>query len=78
MKAWIHLTRLCGCNYKVPTFPHGTKSLMIKDPQQPERRYRINRAKFFNGERQYRNSWCIEKWSERAERCCVAERNWQT
>lgn len=78
MFAWLHLTRLCGCNYKVPVVAFGKNSLHLTDPQSPERNYRINRNKFVNGQRQFRDSWCIEMWSEKAEKRCEDEKNWQT
>jgi hypothetical protein len=78
MFAWVHLTRLCGCNYKVPVVAFGKNSLHLTDPQQSDQHYRLNRRKFLAGERQYRDSWCIERWSDRAEQRTESERNWQT
>ncbi len=75
--AWFHLTRLGGCNYRMPITRKG-KSIIVIDPQNPETRYRLNAAKFDSGERQFRNSWCIEAWSDKAERVTESERNWQT
>ena len=78
MYAWLHLTRLGGCNYKVRAVPYGKNSIHITDPQTRERHYRIKRDVFLRGERQFRDSWCIEQWSDKAERITESEKNWQT
>ncbi len=75
--AWFSLVRLGGCNYKAPITRKG-KSIIVGDPQGSSRRYRINAALFDAGKRQFRNSWCIQAWGEKAERTAEAERNWQT
>jgi len=76
MFAWISLTRLCGCNYKQPVFNAGPNSVRVEDPQQPGKWYRLARAKFEQGVRQFRDSWCIEKWSEKAARTTESEKGW--
>ena len=75
--AWISLTRLGGCNYKMPITRKG-KSVIVTDPQCPDIRYRLNAAKFDAGDRQFRDNWCIEPWSDKAERVTESERDWQT
>lgn len=75
--AYFHLTRLCGCNYRMPITRKG-KSIVVTDPQDPGTRYRLNAAKFDAGERQYRDSWCIEPWTDKAARITDAEKDWQT
>ena len=76
MDAWVHLTRLCGCNYRVPTRRKGV-SIYVEDPQRKERTFRLSAAAFDAGERQYHGSWCIERYDDRAARRCAEEENWQ-
>jgi len=75
--AWIRLNRLCGCNYKRPITRKG-KSVMVADPHQPEKMYRLSAATFDAGGTQCRNSWAISPWNDHAERTTTSERNWQT
>ena len=70
--AWVHLTRLDGCNYKQRVTHHG-KSVFITDPQIPERSYRLNAAKFDAGEYQHRSSWTIVPWSAYAEATTLSQ-----
>jgi hypothetical protein len=76
--AWVSLTRLCGCNYKVPVARKGKSIIIVVDPQRRDTRYRIDAARFDAGERQFRGSWCIEAWSDKAARTMESERDWQT
>ena len=39
--AYFHLTRLCGCNYRMPITRKG-KSIFVTDPQDPDTRYRLS------------------------------------
>ena len=76
--AHFSLSRLGGCNYKIPV-TYQKKSVWVRDPQETELRiYRLNAAKFLAGDFQIRDSWAIRKWDERAERTMEAEKNWQT
>ena len=75
--AWISLTSLPGCNYKQPIARRG-KSVIIVHPQQPHRSFRIDAAKFDAGQPQFRETWCIEQWSDKAERTSKSEEGWQT
>ena len=72
--AWVHLVRLSGCNYKQPITRKG-RSVYINDPQ-GQGRYRIDAAKFDAGESQYRESWGIARWDEKAERITNSEKGW--
>ncbi len=72
--AFVHLTRLCGCNFKVQ-IARTRQSVYVEDPLHPGRRYRVKAAAFDAGELQIRDSWCIEPWSDRAERRMRAEAN---
>ena len=74
--AHVHLTRLCGCNYRVPITRKG-KSVFLTDPQHSETRYRISAALFDEGKAQFRDTLCIERWSDKAERITASEMNWQ-
>jgi len=74
-EAWVHLTRLCGCNYRVPVQRRG-QSLYVRDPQGPTT-YRLSAATFDAGRPQFRDSWCIEPWTARAEQVQADESNWQ-
>ena len=75
-EAWVHLTRLCGTNYRQPITRRGV-SIIVADPQSPERTYRLSAAKFDAGQGQIRDAWYIEPWTERAARIVEGERNWQ-
>ncbi len=75
-EAWIHLTRLCGTNYRRPITRRGT-SIIVAHPQQPKRAYRLNAATFDAGRGQVRDSWYIEPWTEEAALTTERERNWQ-
>lgn len=73
--AFVHLARLCGCNYKVAIERRG-KSVYVPDPQFPAKQYRISAADFDAGKHQFRSSWCIERWSDHSQRTMDSERNW--
>ena len=75
-EAWVHLTRLCGCNYRTAVTRQG-KSVFVTHPNRPDKQYRINAAKFDAGEPQFRDSWCIEQWSDRADKTSDSEAYWQ-
>ena len=75
--AWISLTRLCGCNYRRPVRRQG-RFVLVDDPHRPGKTYRLDAARYEAGERQFRGSWCIEPWSDRAAQTCHDEANWQT
>lgn len=70
--AWIHLTRLCGCNMKVPVERRG-KSIYVEDNG---KRYRLSAKKWDEGKPQFRGSLCIEPWSSKADRVTHEERGW--
>ena len=76
--AHISLTRLGGCNYKMPVTYKG-KSVYVNDPQEVDRVYRLNLAPFLAGDYQHRDSsWSIRKWDDRSEKTTESELNWQT
>jgi len=76
--AHFSITRLGGVNLKMPVIYKG-KSVIVEDPQEAGRMYRINAAKFIAGDTQFRDSsWAICKWDDRSERTAEAEANWQT
>lgn len=75
--AHVSLSRLGGCNYRVPVTYKG-KSVYLDDPMYA-RSYRINLAKFIAGDFQIRDSsWAIRRFDDRSARNCNAEQNWQT
>ncbi len=76
--AYIHLSRLGGCNYKRKIVKRTQKSVMIPHPQQKDRLFRIDRKLFEMGESQFRDGWFISMWGYEAERRCASEANWQT
>ena len=76
--AHFSITRLGGVNIKVPVTYKG-KSVIVEDPQQPGKMYRINAAKFIAGDYQFRDSsWAIRKWDDQSDLTAEAEANWQT
>ena len=75
-EAWVHLTRLCGTNYRMPITRKGA-SIIVADPQDPARTYRLSAAEFDAGQGQLRDSWFIEPWTDRAARISHEEENWQ-
>jgi len=77
MYAYVHLTRLCGCNFKQPVTVKGN-FIFVHDPQDKSTRYRINRKDFESGKRAFRNSWVVELWTESSARRTESELNWQT
>lgn len=75
--AWFSLTRLCGCNYKQPILAEKGKSLIVADPQDKSRTYRISKADFEADKFIIRSNWAIKRWSDEAARICKSEENWQ-
>lgn len=75
--AWVRLTRLCGCNYKVPVKrTKNGKSVIVPDPQTEGVKYRIPAGRFDSGRGAARGSWWISPWSEKAEQTTRQEANW--
>jgi len=73
--AWVHLTRLCGCNYEMPVQRAG-RFVYVRDPHHADTRYRLDAAAFDAGKRAFRESWCIERWDECAAATTQRESNW--
>lgn len=73
--AFIHLTALCGCNYKKKV-RFTAKSVFVPQPHESGE-FMINKEQFLAGKSQFRDSWCISIWSDKAARTMKSEENWQ-
>lgn len=74
VRVWHSLTRLCGCSGISIGTIRG-KSIFIK---LHEKTYRIDKARLDAGERQFRDSWCFEKFDpEKNASESIQDRNWQ-
>ena len=75
--AHVSLSRLGGCNYRMPVTRKG-RWLTMENPQCAEVRYRVPAEPFDSGKRFFRDGWCIRRWDAEAERITESEKGWQT
>ncbi len=75
--AHFSLSRLGGCNYKMPVTRKG-RWVTVENPQCADVHYRMLAEQFDSGKRFFRDGWCIRRWDAEAERITEAEKGWQT